>query len=59
MTNVHLKELSYGPFTCANEWHTYFVNGYKFHTHAWSKGKKTINSGVYVKGLTEGGHDDF
>jgi len=59
VTNVHLKELSYGPFTCANEWHTYFVNGYKFHTHAWCKGKKTINSGVYVKGLTEGGHNDF
>ena len=51
--------MSYGPFTCANEWHTYFVNGWKFHTHAWSKGKQTKNSGVYVKGLTEGGHDDF
>jgi len=35
------------------------VNGYKFHTHAWSEGKKTINSGVHVKGLTEGGEDDF
>jgi len=23
------------------------------------QGEKTINSGVYVKGLTEGGHDDF
>jgi len=41
------------------EWHTYFVNGYKFHTNAWSKGKKTINSGVHVKGLTEGGENDF
>jgi len=44
---------------CVKEWHTYFVNGYKFHTNAWSKGKKTINSGVHVKGLTEGGEDDF
>jgi len=35
------------------------VNGYKFHTHAWSEGKKKINSGVHVKGLTEGGEDDF
>jgi len=35
------------------------VNGYKFHTNAWSKGKKTINSVVHVKGLTEGGEDDF
>ena len=44
---------------CVKEWHTYFVNGYKFHTNTWSKGKKTINSGVHVKGLTEGGEDDF
>jgi len=33
--------------------------GYKFHTHAWSEEKKTINSGVHVKGLIEGGKDDF
>lgn len=35
------------------------MNGYKFHTQSWSEGKKTINSGVYVKGVTEGGEDDF
>ena len=35
------------------------MNGYKFHSNAWSKGKKTINSGVYVKGITEGDEDDF
>ena len=35
------------------------MNGYKFHTHAWSEGKKTINSRVHAKGLTEGGEDDF
>ncbi|KAK6773754.1 hypothetical protein RDI58_028992 [Solanum bulbocastanum] len=28
----------------------YFINGYKFHTEEWSKGKKTNNSGVWVKG---------
>jgi len=44
---------------CVKEWHTYFVNGYKFHTNAWLNGKKTINCGVYVKGLTEDGYDDF
>nr|XP_027186018.1 uncharacterized protein LOC113784049 [Cicer arietinum] len=33
--------------------------GTKFHTKAWSQGKKTINSGVYVKGVTRGGEDDF
>jgi len=44
---------------CVKEWHTYFVNGYKFHANAWSNGKKTINCVVYVKGLIEGGYDDF
>ena len=28
----------------------YFINGYKFHREEWSKGKKTNNSGVWVKG---------
>ena len=41
------------------EWRTYFVNGYKFHTQAWTEGKKTINSGVHVKGITKGAADDF
>jgi len=27
--------------------------------YAWSKGKKTINYGVYIKGLTKGSYDDF
>jgi len=44
---------------CIIEWHTYFVNGYKFHTKAWSNEKKTINCGVYVKDLTESGYNDF
>ena len=59
MRNQHLKDLSYGPMNYVKEWHTYFVNGYKFHTQAWTKGKKIINSGVHVKGLTEGATDDF
>jgi hypothetical protein len=37
----------------------YFVNGYKFHTRAAIHGKKTINCGVCIKGLIEGGEDDF
>jgi len=41
------------------EWLTCFVNGYKFHTNARLDGKKTINCGVYVKGLIEGGYDDL
>jgi len=59
MKNQHLRDLSLGPLRCVKEWHTLFVNGYKFHTHAWSEGKKTINNGVHVKGHTEGGEDDF
>ncbi|XP_058776694.1 uncharacterized protein LOC131651025 [Vicia villosa] len=47
------------PSQRVNKWHTYFVNGYKFHTEEWSVGKKTVNSGVVVKGVTEGGEDDF
>ncbi|WVZ23067.1 hypothetical protein V8G54_001611 [Vigna mungo] len=57
--NQHLRDLSLAPLRCVKEWHTFFANGYKFHTHAWSQGKRTINSGVHVKGLTEGGQDDF
>ncbi|WVZ15584.1 hypothetical protein V8G54_013150 [Vigna mungo] len=57
--NQHLRDLSLAPLRCVKEWHTYFVNGYKFHTHAWSQGKRTINSGVHVKGLIEGAKDDF
>ena len=56
---IHLRSLSVGPRQRVNEWHTYFVNGYKFHTKIWSEGKKTVNSGVVVKGVTEGGEDDF
>ena len=37
----------------------YFINGYKFHTKTCSRGKKTTNCGVCVKGVTQGGEDDF
>jgi hypothetical protein len=30
----------------------YFVNGYVFHTEEYEHGRKTYNSGVYIKGLT-------
>ena len=35
------------------------MNKYKFHTETWTEGKKTINNGVFVKGVTNGGEDDF
>ena len=37
----------------------YFVNGYKFHTRALSDGKNTMNCGVYVKGVTQNGEDNY
>lgn len=59
MINTNIKALAWGPITKATSWHMYFVNGYRFHTKDWSDGKKTINCGVHVKGVTEGGEDDF
>ena len=37
----------------------YYVNGYKFHTYEWGRGKKTDNSGVCVKGDAGGGQGDW
>ena len=48
-----------GPHQCENEWNTYFVNGYKIHTQTQTKWNKTINCGVVVKEITEGGEDNF
>ena len=55
MRNQHLKDLSYDPMSYVKEWSIYFFNGHKFYTQAWTEGKKTINSGIHIKGLTEGG----
>lgn len=48
-----------GPNRKFKQWHTYFVNGYKFHTEAWTQGKETINCGVCLKGDTGVGEGDF
>jgi len=55
----HLRNLADGPKSIVKEWHTYFVNGYKFHTRSWTEGKSTVNSGVCMKGVTENGEGDF
>ena len=57
--NHHIRALAYGPGSKVNSWNKFFVNGYKFHTKAWSEGKKTMNYGLQVKGVTDGGEDDF
>lgn len=48
-----------GPNRRFKQWHTYFVNGYKFHTKSWTEGKETINCGVCLKGDTGSGEGDF
>jgi hypothetical protein len=59
-TVQHLMNLFVGPKSNVKQFHTYFVNGYKFHTQSWTEGKETKNSGVCVKSVTENGEgDDF
>ncbi|XP_004492143.1 uncharacterized protein [Cicer arietinum] len=59
VTNKDIIALSCGPSPMAISWNIYFVNGYTFHTKAYKINKKTINSGVHVRGLTKGGEDDY
>ncbi|XP_058758797.1 uncharacterized protein LOC131632049 [Vicia villosa] len=59
VTNQDIIALSRSPASMAISWNIYFINGYKFHTEEWSKGRKTVNCGVHVKGLAEGGKNDF
>ena len=37
----------------------YHVNGYKFHSVEWGRGKKTDNTGVCVRGDTGNGKSDW
>ena len=50
VNNQYFHDLAWGPKRKVLTWQTYFVNRYKFHTDEWSCYKKTINSGVCVKG---------
>jgi hypothetical protein len=55
MEYQHLRYLSMGPKRLVTSWPIYFVNGFRFHTHEHSEGKETKNSGVGVKGGSNGG----
>ncbi|KAL8468729.1 hypothetical protein ACS0TY_031795 [Phlomoides rotata] len=44
-----LKTLVDGPEWTINTYKGYFVNGYKFHTEAHRRSRKTMNSGISVK----------
>ncbi|XP_073221455.1 uncharacterized protein [Cicer arietinum] len=59
VTNKDIIALSRDPSSMAISWNIYFVNGYTFHTKAYNINKKTINSGVHVRGLTEGAEYDY
>ncbi|XP_019230115.1 PREDICTED: uncharacterized protein LOC109211070 [Nicotiana attenuata] len=45
-----MHDIAWRPDPRVKKISRYCVNGYKFHTEEWSKGKKTNNSGVWVKG---------
>jgi len=42
--------LAMGPSTSVKCYNGYYVNGFKFHTQCYGRFKKTMNSGVCVKG---------
>lgn len=53
MNNVvdgHIKDLVCGPFSEVCMWHQYYVNGFRFHTKAYSSSRSTVNYGVFIKG---------
>lgn len=59
IANRHLESLAKGPLNKATSWPIYFVNGYKFHTAEYGHGKKTYNSGVFVRGDSGNGQNDW
>ncbi|KAL1321193.1 hypothetical protein AAHE18_14G110700 [Arachis hypogaea] len=55
ITCPYLLSLAFGPKTRATSVGMFKVNGYRFHTPEHASGKKTYNTGIYVKG--DGGND--
>jgi len=49
IANGSLDLLCLGPERNVKCYNRYFVNEYVFHTKEYSQGKKTYNSGIYVK----------
>ncbi|OMO57998.1 Transposon, En/Spm-like protein [Corchorus capsularis] len=45
-----IYELARGPSHIATFYKGFFVNGFKFHTELYGQHKKTMNSGVWIKG---------
>ena len=58
-TNICMIYLG-GPDRKVKSYQKYFLIGYRFHTVAWSENRKTINSGVWVRGdRSEAGEVDY
>ncbi|XP_058002326.1 uncharacterized protein LOC131179487 [Hevea brasiliensis] len=45
-----IYQIAQGPGRTVQSYKGYFVNGFKFHTHDYGRDRKTLNSGVWVKG---------
>ncbi|KAG8382891.1 hypothetical protein BUALT_Bualt05G0126400 [Buddleja alternifolia] len=50
ITNNDIKRLSRGFNSIVKCWNGHIVNGYRFHTIEYGKGKSTMNSGVSISG---------
>ncbi|KAG8382892.1 hypothetical protein BUALT_Bualt05G0126500 [Buddleja alternifolia] len=50
ITNNDIKRLSRGFNSILKCWNGHIVNGYRFHTIEYGKGKSTMNSGVSISG---------
>jgi Domain of unknown function (DUF4216) len=48
--DIHIRKVGFKPLKQATFYNGYDVNGFRFHTEAFSQDKSTINSGVCVKG---------
>ncbi|XP_052620388.1 uncharacterized protein LOC128126575 [Lactuca sativa] len=53
----HLEPLANGPSNNARSYNGYFVNGYKFHTQEYGKGRATNNYGLCVRGEIYNGEE--
>ncbi|XP_021595774.2 uncharacterized protein LOC110602540 [Manihot esculenta] len=45
-----IYQIAQGPSRKVQSYKGYFVNGFKFHRHDYGRERKTLNSGVWVKG---------
>ncbi|CAI9299969.1 unnamed protein product [Lactuca saligna] len=53
----HLEPLENGPSNDARSYNGYFVNGYKFHTQEYGKGRAMNNYGLCVRGEMYNGEE--